>query len=154
MNLLAAKYLALKHINEHLTGWVFAFNNRKRALGVCKYRSRTIELSKFFIVNSPEDEVLQTILHEIAHAIAGHAAGHGWKWRQVARQIGVKDPSRCASANEQHLQALQQTANYICVCPNCGDTYHAHRMGRRMRTCTYRCNKCGQGGLRWQANRC
>ena len=57
--------------------WSFGWNWRKRALGLCRYRERKIELSRWFVKANGEGIVRETILHEIAHALAGEKAGHG-----------------------------------------------------------------------------
>ena len=71
-------------------GWKFIYNNRKRALGVCSYRKKTIELSKEFAIHNDVAEVHDTILHEIAHALAGSRAGHGRLWKQWAVKLGAR----------------------------------------------------------------
>ena len=58
-------------------GWSFAFNRRKRSLGICNYTGKRIELSSAFVARNDEAAVRDTILHEIAHALAGQKAGHG-----------------------------------------------------------------------------
>jgi len=111
MNPEKAKALALRHMTQHgliTAGWRFAFNNRKRALGLCSYTKRTIYLSSYFLPRIPEDELVDTILHEIAHALDlirhGRCSGHGVKWQAIAREIGAK-PLRCADVKVQHRYA-------------------------------------------------
>ena len=68
-----------EQIAEHLMtrhglmgrGWSFAFNRRKRSLGLCHYTARRIELSSHFVEMNDETQVRDTVLHEIAHALAG-----------------------------------------------------------------------------------
>jgi predicted SprT family Zn-dependent metalloprotease len=72
-------------------GWRFAWNNRKSAFGICRYRERTVELSRFLSDRVSMETMLDTLLHEIAHALAGGKAGHGPEWKKWARRLGC-DP--------------------------------------------------------------
>lgn len=86
-----AELLAVSLIAKHLPvgDWSFKWNKRIGALGLCSYRSKTIQLSTAWTAALPRKEVIDTILHEIAHAIAGHKAGHGYEWRQACIAIGA-----------------------------------------------------------------
>src|SRR4051794_12385578 len=77
-----------------LADWDFAWNWRKRALGLCRYRERRIELSRWFVKANGEEMVRETVLHEIAHALAGEKAGHGDRWKAMCVKVGCK-PERC-----------------------------------------------------------
>ena len=60
-------------------GWRFKFDRARLRAGQCRYRSKTITLSKHYValnVTTRPEEVLDTILHEIAHALAGGRHGH------------------------------------------------------------------------------
>jgi predicted SprT family Zn-dependent metalloprotease len=85
-------------------GYKFEWMNRKRALGLCNYRTKTILLSEDYVFNNSIELVKDTILHELAHAfsyfIYGSAgAGHNSLWRNVCRQIEAK-PQRCKTLND------------------------------------------------------
>ena len=117
MNLNDAKILAELLIEEHLSGktsfsqgreWTFAWNNRKRAFGVCSYKHAQIQLSRVITATEEESKVEDTILHEIAHALAGPAAGHGFKWQMVARSIGAT-PKASAAGSEATNEAIAPT---------------------------------------------
>lgn len=87
--------LARSLMDAHgLDEWNIRINTNKTRLGVCKYGSKTIEISSFFF-RAGDETLRDTILHEIAHALAGHAAGHGDAWQAVCIRIGA-DPSRTA----------------------------------------------------------
>ena len=75
--------------------WVFKVDSAKTRLGVCKYKSRVISLSKLFISRATEEEVLNTIRHEIAHALTP-GDGHGAAWWKTALSIG-SDGKRCSN---------------------------------------------------------
>ena len=78
-------------------GYRFKFNNKKRAVGTCSYRFKTIELSLAIIKANPELETVEnTIRHEIAHAFAKHiygtrTKGHDRYWKHTARACGAND---------------------------------------------------------------
>jgi hypothetical protein len=52
------------------------------------FTQRTITLD-LLLLERPEGEIREAILHEIAHVLAGHKAGHGERWSRTAEKIGV-----------------------------------------------------------------
>ena len=75
MDLQKLVLVAAQELTEHnLVGWTFTFGDSKRRLGVCKYRSKRIELSEFYASHSADEHVLDTLRHEIAHALVGPGA--------------------------------------------------------------------------------
>lgn len=97
MNAQDVTALALTLMNQHgllAQGWTFKIGKKARSLGTCNYRTKTIELSRYFL-NGGDEQIRDTILHEIAHALVGGKAGHGFIWQMKAREIGAK-PDRCA----------------------------------------------------------
>lgn len=123
-----------KLMREHgLSDWRFQFNRRKRAMGLCRYEAKTIELSIHFVTRNDAASVEDTILHEIAHALAGHAAGHGPRWRRVCAKIGA-EPRRCG-------QAAMPAGKWQATCPSCGFEYSRYR--RPPRGASYACSDCG-----------
>ena len=91
-----AARLARRLLAEHgLTGWTFAFNRRKRSLGLCRYGERRIELSVHLVDLNSDEEVLDTLLHEIAHALCGPKAGHGAGWRARCLELGARPERLC-----------------------------------------------------------
>jgi predicted SprT family Zn-dependent metalloprotease len=138
----AAK-LANELLTQHgLEDWSFAFNRRKRAMGLCYCQHKRIELSIHFTIANDEAMVRDTLLHEIAHALAGHAAGHGPKWRRICRRIGAT-PDRLGDA-------AMPAGQWIATCPTCGHEYQRHR--RPPSGYQYACSQCGhkRGKLRFQ----
>jgi len=128
-----------------LADWSFAFNRRKRALGLCLYDARRIELSRYFVIAHDQPAVRDTILHEIAHALAGRTAGHGPRWKAICCRIGAT-PERCAPA------ALMPDGDWRATCPHCGRHYSRHHRPRRH--CNYSCRACGpvQGLIKFTRN--
>jgi len=100
-------------------GWNFAYHNKKRSLGTCNYRKRTIYFSNYW-VKLGKDKILDTIRHEIAHALAGWSNGHNHVWRRYCIMVGA-NPSRCASEeilkDEQGFKVTVKK-NFLYYCPN------------------------------------
>jgi len=140
-----AAQLARELLHQHgLERWRFAFNRRKRAMGLCRYEARRIELSIHFVAANDRAAVHDTLLHEIAHALAGREAGHGPRWRQICRRIGAT-PQRLG-------EAAMPRGRWVAVCPGCGARYERHR--RPPSGYQYACSQCGhkRGRLRFQRN--
>lgn len=128
---IAYEFLALHGLHE----WRFQFNHRKRTLGLCKYRTKTIELSIYYATHGEEKDIIDTIKHEIAHALVGTGHGHNDVWRAMAIKVGAT-PKACATTEVQILEG----ARYIAAC-NCGIPHVKYRKPRRSR---YRCVKTKQ----------
>jgi hypothetical protein len=137
MELIKAKELALELMKFHgLTekGWRFEFDNAKRRFGVCRYRTKTIGLSKHLVSLNEVARVKNTILHEIAHALTpGHH--HDFVWRTKAIEIGC-DGNRCYSSDEVE----RPQGNFIAVCVGCGHEHYKFRTPKR----TSSCGKCSR----------
>ena len=131
MNLLDAQQLAKQLMNEHGLldkGWRFEFDTAKRRFGVCRYRTKTIGLSKPLTMANDLVQVKDTILHEIAHALTP-GDGHGSKWKMMCVKIGAK-PERCYSSKDTNMIA----GKYKAVCGGCGKEFTRHKKiprGRR-----------------------
>ncbi len=119
-------------IKHGLHGWSFGLTDAKRQLGVCKYRSKRIEISEYYALNSPAQSVLDTLLHEIAHAIAGPAARHGPAWKAVAIRLGAT-PRACDDSHE----TVVKPGDWQATCPSCRKTFHRYR--RPTTSSGYRC---------------
>ena len=121
-------------------GWRFQWDNAKRRYGVCRYRTKTIGLSKNLVSLNTVERTKDTILHEIAHAIAGYKAGHGWEWKQVCIRIGAK-PERCYTTEDTTVPLMK----YYAVCGGCGKE---HQRVKKMRVGAKVSCKC-QSGKSW-----
>ncbi len=137
MELQQAEKLALELMQMHgVEHWTFAWNRRKRALGLCRYTQRRIELSIHFVRENGEPSIRDTILHEIAHALAGEKAGHGPKWKALCRTLGCK-PERCDKG-----EAIMPTGRWRGACPSCAKEYWRHH--RPKKGARYWCRSCGE----------
>lgn len=133
MNTLKAMELAHAKMKEHGLdgkGWTFHFDKAKRRFGYCRYKLKTISLSRELTELNDEAKVLDTILHEIAHALAGPRAGHYRKWKYIASSIGAT-PTRCYGSD-----VVQPEHKWIGRCPA---GHEVHRM-KRMRLSCSRCH--------------
>ncbi|MEM9417780.1 MAG: SprT-like domain-containing protein, partial [Planctomycetota bacterium] len=139
MDLPSAGQLAQSLMHTHglvADGWTFRFNQRKRALGLCNFTTKRIELSAPFVARNDEAEVRDVILHEIAHALTpppppepatprakrapnppGRAGftPHGPEWRATCLRIG-------ANPNRLNATAAAPEGKYQAVCPGCQTT--------------------------------
>jgi hypothetical protein len=84
--------LCLEKMRDHLPvgGWSFKWSNSLNVLGYCSYTTKTIGLSKRWMVSLPYHEILDTILHEIAHALTPADYGHGKEWKLACKLIGAQ----------------------------------------------------------------
>lgn len=145
MNGRDATYLMLDLMEKHglvEKGWSAALHNRKRQLGTCDHRTKTIYLSRHHIEHDSPDDVRDTILHEIAHAFAGPWQGHGPLWKEECRRIGAK-PNRCTDSQVSHKLAHKWLGS--CTNNACAKTYRRHRL-----TTSIRNGRCGL--CRWPLN--
>ena len=66
-------------------------------------------------------------------------------WRLNCIKVGCR-PERCANPKT----IVSTKGRYQIVCPNCGKTYNAYRLGKRMKVSNrYRCGVCQTENLGW-----
>jgi hypothetical protein len=128
MDLKELEAIASREMTKYgLEGWSFRFAQTKRQLGVCKYRKKLIEIADYHALNSPQESVLDTLLHEIAHVLAGPEAGHGPAWKAVAVRLGAT-PRACDSSDHTAMPPGDWQAN----CPACTKVIHRYKRPRSL----------------------
>ena len=133
MDLKELETIAIQEMARHgLRDWTFHLAQAKRRLGVCKYRSKRLEIAEYYATNSARETVLDTLFHEIAHAIAGPAARHGPAWKAVAIRLGAT-PRACETSNDVAILPGEWQA----TCPACSKTFQRYK--RPQSLSGYRC---------------
>jgi hypothetical protein len=114
--------------------WKFKLNNNRSSLGICRYHSKTIEISNWNIRVNPFSAVKNTILHEIAHVLAALCGeyGHGPIWKEIAISIGC-DGERCSE--------MVTPPKYIATCPSCSRTFGFNKKSKRRMACSSCCER-------------
>lgn len=98
-------------------GWTAHVNERMtRTYGICRYRSRRVEISWQIARLNGRESNLDTIRHEVAHAIVGPGCGHGPKWKEACELTGAR-PVRCYSGDE----VATPEGRWLATCEACGE---------------------------------
>jgi predicted SprT family Zn-dependent metalloprotease len=119
-----------------LYGWRVTTNNRKRAFGVCNYRTKQIELSNILIPHMTNEGIKDTIIHEIAHALTrGHNHDHVWRRKCIelggnGNRVGNDD-----KFNSNPDVIRQQISKYTLICPTCGLKIFKNRKPKKNISC-------------------
>lgn len=128
-------------IRYRLIGWKIDLRTRTgHWLGRCVYGTKTIVISEFYARHNPDEDVLDTLLHEIAHALTpGH--GHDRVWQFAAWWLGATPKATCQK------QVLIRPGRYRATCPSCCRQYHKYRKPRyrcdSLTATCYFCSLCG-----------
>ena len=123
MDLCELKTIAEGELLKHgLHDWSFGWARTKRRQGVCKYRSKRIEIAEYYATHNSPAKVLDTLLHEIAHALAGPKARHGPAWKAVAKKLGAT-PRACDTCSE----TVVMPGDWQATCDACQKTYHKYK---------------------------
>lgn len=121
-------------------GWTLGWNNRKTSLGVCKLRSKKIEISKFLLklnLDKPS-EWEDTIRHEIAHAIEVEMRGvssHGRIWKRICGYTLANPTRTCDNPLD-----VGNGHKFELVCPNCEASTKYFRKPKVNKACGECCN--------------
>ena len=139
MNITEARLEVERQLDKHgLEGWKFEAMNGKRLLGQCRYRDKTIRISRWLCRLGTDAEVLDTILHEIAHALTpGHK--HSWTWKAKAIELGAK-PVACQGA-----MSYEVPHKYEILCGWCKTVIQKrHRRANLTRLASASHRACGE----------
>ncbi len=98
------------HINRRL---------KRRAGQAWKYKRR-IEVAGWLLDNAPDEEVIDTLLHEAAHMFS---RGHSSTWKRWAKKLGA-NPTRCYPKT---LDQFRSTAPYQITCSKCDKSWDRYR---------------------------
>lgn len=148
MELEEAEEMAWTYLSHYnLDNWGFEFDNAKRRYGQCRYRTKTISLSRELTKLNSRERVRNTILHEIAHAFTrGHK--HDTVWRNACVEVGC-EPKRTSNG-----ATIKRP--YTAICGTCGNKSKGFR--RNDVACKKCCNEHNEGKydkkfkLKWVKN--
>ena len=126
MDLKELEAIARRELKEHgLHGWTFGLADTKRRLGVCKYRTKRIEIAEYYARNSPPGVGPR-------HAPARDRPRH----RRPRRRARPGVESRCRPAGghapscETSRPGRREPGDWQATCPACEKTAHLYRRPR------------------------
>ena len=128
----AGRLLAYHGLAER--GWIFQFDRAKKRAGCCHFSKKRISLSQSFCKVAPEEEIVNTLLHEISHALVGPGHNHDYTWRKKAKEIG------CDGKVTHKIHFSE--ARYLLGCIQGCWEISRHRLNRKWLK-SRRCAKCG-----------
>lgn len=110
--------------------------DKTRRRVACYYHSRKLfSYSRYFIIASTEDQLVDTVLHEIAHALVVPGSGHNKVWSDTYKRIGGgKNGSKALNNIDMSIE------RYKLFCPGCNSEYYVNRNIYK------RCGKCMKNG--------
>lgn len=114
MDRLYASKLTRQKLDEfNLTNWGVRITSdpNQPFLGLCSYKDKCIIINAFHVDIHPDDEVVNTILHEVAHALCP-GQGHNEIWSAKASEIGCDNTLPCnhLSLPENVIDAIRSGA--------------------------------------------
>ncbi len=128
MNLTKLQGMAIQLLFKYkLNGWDFQLTDTGRRLGCCKYDKFRIEISRYHAEHSPEEKVIDTLLHEIAHALVGPGHGHDNTWKVVAMRLGAT-PRAC----DDSIETVQKPGDWQAKCSCCQRVWNKYRRPKRL----------------------
>jgi predicted SprT family Zn-dependent metalloprotease len=127
-------------------GWKFEFNTRKRSLGLCSSRRKTIYLSSWLAKQNlnKSSQLENTLRHELAHAIDFEIRGksdHSYIWKNIAVSV-LCSGDRCYSGE---VITIKEETKYTLICVNCGGNFKKHKRPKRTSACAKCCNQHNGG---------
>lgn len=109
--------------------WKIELNNTKHFIGLCKYKLKTIYLSKPYLELNSIEIMRDTLLHEIAH-IFNPRDGHGSNFKHTCHTLGCCGFSNC---KDKELKSPEGKYKYKCI--SCGRIASKHRKYTKYHSC-------------------
>ena len=124
-------------------------SNAAKEFGRCTHTGSNFEIriSKY-IMNNPEKDLMQTIVHEVLHSVAG-CMNHGPQWKKVAdimNEAKGYNISRLTSISAANLTKEHQAVltKYVVACTDCGNKIYRQRKSKLINYPElYTCGACG-----------
>lgn len=140
------KALEVTGRNLRSEGWSTGFNTRKRTLGLCKYNTKTIEISTVLCKAISEEEVYDTCLHEVAHALCTYKDGHNAKWKRTFLLLGGSG----TRLFDGKIDGEEIGANYFLIDSRNGEqiAHYFRKPSRNFDTCIVKGDKTSLGKLK------
>ena len=129
----------------------YEFDNATKRLGQCQRRGNNYKIKisqnyfEEYIKNGEEEKIKDTILHEMCHALP-NGMNHKSQWQFYANKVNRLfgyNIKRLADSDDVSTKIVQNSANYIIECLNCGHKYYYQRMTSKLKNlnnCS--CGKC------------
>jgi predicted SprT family Zn-dependent metalloprotease len=136
MELSLLRGIASQKLYQHkLIGWSFGIGDFGRRAGVCKHSVQRIEIQEYYALHNPQEEVMDTLMHEIAHALTpGHK--HDAFWKAVAIQLGAT-PVSCNKKN-----VAVKPGDWKATCDECGKVYYKYKASAGLESRRFGCVVC------------
>ena len=124
-------------------------SNAAKEFGRCTHTGSNFEIriSKY-IMNNPEKDLMQTIVHEVLHSVPG-CMNHGAQWKKAAEIMNKAkgyDISRLTSTSAANLTKEHQAVltRYVVACADCGNEIYRQRKSKLINYPElYTCGVCG-----------
>lgn len=104
---------AISILRQYDIGWDAKITNARRTLAVTDHGTKTIELSKRFVMVSTLEEFDGIMHHEVSHVLAGPGKAHGGEFVSICQEI---NPNEVYSCDNYPIRI----GLYKYTCPNCG----------------------------------
>lgn len=133
--------------------WRFQWNWRAREFGLCKYASKTIEISMDVAAKNTLDRFKLTLYHEIAHSLTeGHK--HDDVWKAKSLELGGNG-EQCFQwklwEHSENEQAVVPGKGWELVCPAHGIRALRFKLATVDKTRFFKCGKstCNES-IQWR----
>jgi predicted SprT family Zn-dependent metalloprotease len=92
----AAELRAREILKQHnVVGWRIETTNSRKTLAVTDHDTKTVELSKRFVMLATKKQFDGIMHHEVAHILAGPGRSHGKEFLEKCNEIGAGEAFSC-----------------------------------------------------------